>query len=47
MKLAQIQVDMENGSILSLSSIIIFKLCHFKAFDNYATLHNLGTCIHT
>ena len=32
-----IQVNME-----SLSSVFIFKLCHFKAFDDYITLHNLS-----
>ena len=32
---------MENGS-KSLSSVFIFKLCHFKAVDDYITLHNLS-----
>ena len=31
---------MENDS-KSLSSVFIFKLCHFKAFDDYVVLHNL------
>ena len=31
----------EQVDIKSLSSVFIFKLCHFKAFDDYVTLHNL------
>ena len=30
----------EYGKYFSLSSIFIFKLRHFKAFDDYVTLHN-------
>ena len=26
----------------SLSPVFIFKLCHFKVFDNYITLHNFN-----
>ena len=30
---------MGNGSI-NILKFVIFKLCHFKAFDDYITLHN-------
>ena len=39
--LAQIQVNMEDG-FFNLSSVFVFKLCHFKAFDDYEILHNLS-----
>ena len=29
------------GEYESLSAVFIFKLCHFKAFDDYVMLHNL------
>ena len=40
---------MKNGSV-SLSSLFTFNFFHFKAFDDYVTLHNLSmllTCIVT
>ena len=40
---------MENDSIKKLKFVICFHF-HFKAFDDYVTLHNLGmllTCIVT
>ena len=33
--------------VKSLSSVFIFKLCHFKAFDDYITLHNSSTLLVT
>ena len=37
---------MENNSIKlirsSFSSVFNFKLCHYKALDDYITLHNLS-----
>ena len=39
--LSQIQVNMERN-ILKFVIRFIFKLCHFKAFDDYVTLHNLS-----
>ena len=43
-------MNIEHGSVntlevyhlLSISSYIV---CHFKAFDDYITLHNLSTCM--
>ena len=40
MKFGTDMVNMENGSVITLN-FIIFKLCHFKAFDDYMMLHNL------
>ena len=44
--LVQIQVNMKNGSInnnIILKFVICyhFQLCHFKAFDDYVTLHTV------
>ena len=34
---------MENGSVnIFICHVFNFKLCHFKAFDDYIILHNLS-----
>ena len=30
------------GKYLKFANCFLFKLCHFKAFDDYVTLHNLS-----
>ena len=42
MKSWQIQVNMENGSILTLLSIFSFKLCHSMTIDDYVIAYNLS-----
>jgi hypothetical protein len=33
-------MEISSASTLKLSTVFIFKLCHFKAFDDYIILHN-------